>query len=71
MSPSCQCDLIIIGGGPAGMAPVLRAARLGQLDQLLKAGVMIIESDEVFCPSSYLLSLTSGLSFNYRLSPEG
>ncbi|NVN10857.1 FAD-dependent oxidoreductase [Nguyenibacter vanlangensis] len=36
-------QLVIIGGGPAGIAPLLAAHHAGQLDDLLSAGVAIVE----------------------------
>ena len=59
-----QCELVIVGGGPAGMAPILRAARLGFLDELLKAGVMMIEADEV----QIVDPITSSLSHTVQIS---
>ena len=42
--------LTIIGGGPAGLAPLLAAHRQGRLDDVLSAGVTIIEqSDQLGC----------------------
>ena len=35
--------LIIVGGGPAGLAPLLAAHRQGRLEEVLDAGVTIIE----------------------------
>jgi len=39
--------LVIIGGGPAGMGIPLRAARAGQLQDLLKKGCFVIERGTV------------------------
>ena len=36
-------NLVIIGGGPAGIAPMLAAHREGMLGELLAAGVAVIE----------------------------
>ena len=35
--------LTIIGGGPAGLAPLLAAHRVGRLDELLATGIAIVE----------------------------
>jgi hypothetical protein len=35
--------LVIVGGGPAGLAPLLAAHRDGRIDQLLQAGVALVE----------------------------
>ena len=43
-SPSAlpqRCNTVIIGGGPAGMGVVLRAARQNKLEELLTAGVVL------------------------------
>ena len=34
---------LIVGGGPAGLAPLLAAGRLGLLDRLLADGVAVVE----------------------------
>ena len=34
---------VIVGGGPAGLAPLVSASRSGTLDQILAAGVAIVE----------------------------
>jgi len=41
--PIRQFTLAIIGGGPAGIAPLLAAHRMGHLSSLLAEGVAIIE----------------------------
>ncbi len=38
--------LVIIGGGPAGLAPLLAAHRTGELDALLDGGVVVVEQSE-------------------------
>ncbi len=38
--------LVIVGGGPAGVAPLLAAHRMGQLDALLASGVAIVEQSD-------------------------
>jgi hypothetical protein len=38
-----RSDLVIVGGGPAGMAPLLAAHRIGRLADLLRDGVTILE----------------------------
>ncbi len=44
--------LVIVGGGPAGLAPLLAAHRTGELAALLDGGVAIIEqSDRLGCGS--------------------
>ncbi len=40
---SRQFGLVIVGGGPAGIAPLLAAHRMGHLDALLAEGVAVIE----------------------------
>jgi len=35
--------LVIVGAGPGGLAPLLAAHRLGRLDELLAAGVAVVE----------------------------
>ena len=41
-----EFHLLIIGGGPGGMAPLLAAHRSGQLGELLERGVGVIEKGE-------------------------
>ena len=41
-----QFGLVIVGGGPAGIAPLLAAHRNGQLEGLLTEGVAIVERSE-------------------------
>ena len=36
-------DLVIVGGGPAALAPLISASRDGRLDEILAKGVVIIE----------------------------
>ncbi len=38
--------LVIIGGGPAGLAPLLAAHRAGELGALLDGGVVVVEQSE-------------------------
>ncbi len=38
--------LVIVGGGPAGVAPLLAAHRMGQLDALLASGVALVEQSD-------------------------
>lgn len=40
--------LVIIGGGPAGLAPLLAAHRKGLLGEILSGGVAIIEASDYF-----------------------
>ena len=35
--------MVIVGGGPAGLAPLLAAHRRGRLADLLKEGVTVVE----------------------------
>ena len=56
-----RTGLAIIGGGPAGLAPLLAAHRRGQLDALLKAGVTVVE------PSS---SIGSGSIGNWCINSD-
>ena len=44
--PAQEFGLLIVGGGPGGIAPLLAAHRTGRLDALLGAGVAIIERSE-------------------------
>ncbi len=47
--PGLETDifgLVIVGGGPAGIASLLAAHRMGQLDELLDNGVAIIEQSD-------------------------
>jgi hypothetical protein len=41
-----EFHLLIVGGGPGGMAPLLAAHRMGQLGELLQRGVGIIEKSD-------------------------
>ena len=41
-----KVNVVFIGGGPAGLAPLLAAHRYGQLDDLLNAGVVVVEQSE-------------------------
>lgn len=38
-----KCRLLIVGGGPAGLAPLIAAHRSGRLTELLSGGVVIID----------------------------
>ena len=38
-------DTLIVGGGPAGLAPLIAAARQGSLPDLLEAGLIVVERD--------------------------
>ena len=38
--------LVIVGGGPAGLAPLLAAHRAGELGALLDSGVAVVEQSE-------------------------
>jgi hypothetical protein len=53
--------LLIIGGGPGGMAPLLAAHRMGQLGQLLKQGVGIVEKTD---------ALGAGSIGNYAINSD-
>ncbi len=44
MNPMRSVGTLVIGGGPAGLAPLLAASRDGALDALLQRGVAIVES---------------------------
>ena len=37
---------MIVGGGPAGLGPIYHAARVGELEDLLRKGVMILEKED-------------------------
>jgi len=39
----CRTGVAIIGGGPAGLAPLLAAHRRGRLADLLKEGITVVE----------------------------
>ena len=41
-----QFGLVVVGSGPAGLAPLLAAHRLGSLDQILDDGVALVEKTE-------------------------
>ncbi len=41
-----ECGLLVIGGGPGGLAPLLSAHRRGRLDDLLSAGVVVVERSQ-------------------------
>ncbi|MEY9877493.1 hypothetical protein ABH931_007017 [Streptacidiphilus sp. MAP12-33] len=41
--PNPKYGLVICGGGPAGIGPILAAARTGQLKELLDLGVLLVE----------------------------
>ena len=41
-----EFHLLIVGGGPGGMAPLLAAHRMGELGALLKRGVAVIEKSD-------------------------
>lgn len=41
-----QLSLVIVGGGPAGLAPLLAAHRSGELGALLDSGVVIVEQSD-------------------------
>ena len=43
---STRTALVIIGAGPAGLAPLFAAAETGRLQELLRAGVTILERGE-------------------------
>lgn len=53
--------LIIIGGGPAGIAPILAAHRTGELDALLAGGVAVVEQS---------MQLGSGLIGGYDINSD-
>ena len=38
-----QTGTLIVGGGPAGIAPILAATRIGALDRLLDHGLTLAE----------------------------
>jgi len=38
--------LVIVGSGPAGIAPLLAAHRMGQLDALLASGIVLVEQSD-------------------------
>ena len=56
-----EFQLVIIGGGPGGMAPLLAAHRMGELGRLLKSGVAVIEKGE---------SLGAGSIGNYAINSD-
>ena len=39
--------LVIVGGGPAGLGPLYYAASVGELEVLLRKGVVILEKQEL------------------------
>ena len=41
-----QFGLVVVGSGPAGLAPLLAAHRLGNLDQILDDGVALVEGTQ-------------------------
>jgi hypothetical protein len=41
--PVIAVETVIVGGGPAGLAPLLSASRTGSLEKILSGGVAIIE----------------------------
>ncbi|CAH2601061.1 Aminotransferase DegT [Rhodovastum atsumiense] len=43
MQPPRLSNAVIVGGGPAGLAPLVRAARAGQLPALAAAGLVVVE----------------------------
>ena len=45
-SPTRRFGLVVVGGGPAGLAPLLAAHRIGHLDALLNEGVAVIERSD-------------------------
>jgi len=61
-----QAHAVIIGAGPGGMGPLIRAARTGKLTELLKKGLVWVDrrNSELFgsgqlgeCPPSALWSV--------------
>ena len=43
MTIPLKTDTLIVGGGPAGLAPLVAAARCGTLPDLLEAGLIVVE----------------------------
>ena len=41
--PDIAVDTVIVGGGPAGLAPLVSASRSGSLEKILSGGVAIVE----------------------------
>ena len=56
-----QFGLVIVGGGPAGLAPLLAAHRTGRLDALLAEGIAVVERSS---------SLGAGLIGNYAINSD-
>lgn len=42
-SPPARFETVIVGGGPAGVSPLIAASRAGALDRMLLGGVAIVE----------------------------
>jgi len=42
--PVFDFDSLIIGGGPAGLAPLIAACRMGRFDEILTRGIAIVEA---------------------------
>lgn len=44
--PTRRFDTLIVGGGPAGLAPLVSACRTGSLDRFLAGGVAVVEQGQ-------------------------
>ena len=62
--------LVIVGGGPAGLGPLYYAASVGELEVLLRKGVVILEKEERPPKSSQSLSLLSLIGNSKSLPNE-
>ncbi|WP_284946488.1 FAD-dependent oxidoreductase [Acidisoma cladoniae] len=69
-----EFHLLIVGGGPGGIAPLLAAHRMGQLEDLLKKGVCVVEKTTVLGAGSIggyaINSDSSGRTFTDCLQSE-
>ena len=44
--PGAVVNTVIVGGGPAGLAPLISAARVGALDEVVSAGLVVVDGGE-------------------------
>ncbi|WP_198374082.1 aminotransferase DegT [Neoroseomonas rubea] len=48
--PISRFDTLIVGGGPAGLAPLVSACRTGGLDRMLAGGLAVVEQGQAIGP---------------------
>ena len=51
-APSMRVNCVIVGGGPAGLAPLVSASRNGSLERILSQGLAIVERGSAIGPGT-------------------